>query len=112
MAKSPSIPKKVDFPVKQGDTFRRVFRFQTQGDTPVPVDVSAATFKFIIEGEDDLTLGNGLTLQGDDDDEVLVQVDIIWKGSKKYEFERVMNGITWTPFEGSIKSEGELTEDA
>lgn len=112
MATSPSRPKKVDFPVKQGDTFRRVFKFQTKGISPVPVDVSTATFKLIIDGEPDLTLGNGLTIQGADNDEVLVEIDITWSGDKSYEFERVLNGITWTPFEGKIKSEAEITEDA
>lgn len=103
MAKSSSIPKKVDFPIKQGDTFRRVFRFS--------IDVSSATFKFIIDGEPDLTIGNGLTISGVENTDVIVSKDITWSGTKKYEFERVMNGITWTPFEGKMISEIELDEN-
>lgn len=119
MAKSPSIPKKVDFPVKQGDTFRRVFTFGLVVDPsavpPViidPTDLTTATFKFIIEGEPDLTLGNGLTLiPGGDNNKVLLSVDITWIGKRKYEFERVLDGVTWTPFAGRIISQTELLED-
>lgn len=103
MAKSPSRPAKVDFLVKQGDTFRRLFTFEN--------DQSGATFKFIIDGEPDLTLGNGLTIQGVDNKEVLLSKDIDWSGTRKYEFEREKDGITWTPFEGKIDSEPELSEN-
>jgi hypothetical protein len=111
MASSSSKPQKVDFKIKQGDTFRRVFQFFEDPEQTVPLDVSTATFKFIIDGEADLELGSGLTIQGTDSNEVLLSVDVAWYGTKKYEFERVMAGITWTPFEGSIKSEIELDED-
>lgn len=111
MARSKSIPKKVDFIVKQGDTFRRVFAFDDGADTPLPVDQSTATFKFIIDGKTDLTLGNGIEVTGDDNELVTVSKDIDWAGEKLYEFERVMDGITWTPCAGKLISKTELTED-
>jgi hypothetical protein len=110
MPKSSSLPSKVDFAIKQGDTFRRVFEFfETDGTTAS--DQTGATFKFIIEGEDDLILGAGLTLQGTDSNQILLSVDIDWAGTKKYEFERVKSGITWTPFEGKLISDTELDEN-
>lgn len=111
MATSSSFPVKINFKVKKGDTFRRILTFQTKGDNPQNVDQTGAQFKLIIEGEDDLTLGDGLSLQGVDNHQVLISKDIDFAGSRKCEFERLMNGVTKTWFQGIIKSQDELLEE-
>lgn len=108
MPTSSSKPKKVNFKVKQGDTFRRVIIFENPDGTPL--NVSTAVFKLIIEGQPDLTLGNGLTIYGTDNNRLLIQKDITWTGIRKCELERVMAGITRTHFEGKITSYVELNE--
>ncbi len=112
MASSSSKPKRVGFSVKQGDTFRRMVTFQTKPtDTvpdPVPISQAGAVFSFIIEGEADLTLGSGLTIQGAGNNQVLISTPIAWEGSRKYEFQRVLSGITRTFFAGKIKSVAEI----
>lgn len=115
MATSKSIPATLNFIHKKGDTFQRQLVFETDEDSPQPIDLSGATIKMIIEGGiTDLTLGNGLTVQGDDDNELLIQTDDFdWTGKKKYELEvTYATGVVTTHFAGYINLKDELEEDA
>lgn len=110
MAKSKSLPTKVDFEVKQGDTFKRALTHTLEG---VAVDMSDVVPVFIFNSDtvENLTLGSGLTWGGDDNEILYISQLIDWAGTLTYELEYTYtSGEVSTKIAGKIKSVAEIDE--
>jgi hypothetical protein len=107
MATSNSKPTKVNFNITQGDTFYRTFTFYAQ-DGETPIDLSSATVEIVIEGQDDITEGDGLTVGGADSNVVTLSKVITWEGKHNYELKVTNAGIVKTHLKGYINSIEEI----
>lgn len=109
MATSSSIPSVLNFRIKQGDTFQRTITFETDDDTPQPIDLSGATVVMRIDQMEDLTEGDGLTVGGDDNNILTISKIITWSGTYRYELEVTFgSGVIKTYYEGRIRSKAQL----
>lgn len=115
MASSNSIPSKVDFKVKQGDTFKRVITF-FEPDGTTPSDVTGYVPKMIFDDTTitPLTVGVGLTWgTGGDAHKLYLNVAWPYDTKVKYEFEiTYASGDVETKFEGTISVVKEIPETA
>jgi hypothetical protein len=107
MATSSSLPTKLNFRIKQGDTFNRVITISLDEE---PVDLSTATVAMIIDGQDDLSESDGLSVGGGDNNVITINKVISWSGSHKYEIRATFaSGLIKTYYEGTITSRVKLT---
>lgn len=110
---SSSIPSKVDFKIKQGDTFKRVFSF-FEADGTTPSDVTGYVPKMIFDDTTltPFTVGSGFTW-GTGGDAHKLYLSAVWNnsGRVKYEFEvTYASGEVETKFAGTITAIAEIDE--